>query len=838
MRVMASDRVRGTVRSIRNGVLVLLAVFLPAVATAGVKSIEQVFPRCGQQGTIVDVEIWGVSLDAPREIVFYRPGIRAFDFKVSEEAPDRRNLAHGGYWDQAVTCKFEIAPDCPPGQYAFRLLTKHELSHLATFHVSPFRSVDESEEVKDTIETAELVEPNITINGKLGHQMADCFRVPVKAGERLSVELESVRVADYHYGASTYDLEAQILDLSGKVLASNDDNSLRIQDPVLSWVPEKDGEVIVMARRSVDQITQTRYVLHIGNHPRPLVAFPPGGKAGSDQAFRLIGDATGDIEETIAIPKVAGFFDFAGDAPTAMRLRSSKYPNLIETESDDPKAVTEVPELPRALNGIIDCFDDVDRYRISAQKETPLRLRVFAASVGSPIDPVLRILDSEGKVVLESDDAGLPERDIFGTSYRSKSGRPDLLDPSVMWTPEADGEYHVEISDQSAAGGPDGVYRIEIESPGPVVQTVLKSFSFDWVENTRDTGLALPRGGRLVANITLPEGQWQKLETPFDLVAHGLPEGVTMTGPRIDPATVGRDRRGDDLWPVLFTASPDAKLEGAVITLEAKPVDSKFKVETRSQENVPFLNHSGGDSLHFAMVDRYVMGVVDNAPFSIEIEAPNAVLVRGGEIAIPVTLTRHGDFEGPVEFQARFADLGIDPQAPTTIPPGETEAVLRLSATSRAPLGKRPIAVSARSLVDEIPRSAGVGDRRNCSSIIELTVAEPYLELTSEPGSVRRGESTEYRWKVTQKTPFDGKARIQMLGLPKGVSLVGDLPEIDSTASEVVFQVKATGEALLGQATGLECEIVLTSGGQEITQRSGSGILRIDPAAVETAGNN
>lgn len=821
-----------------TGSVLLVAFLSPATAQAGAKSIEQVFPRCGQQGTVVDVEIWGVSLDDPQEIIFFQPGIRAFDFGVPEEQPKRRNLAHGGYWDQAITCKFEIAPDCPPGQHAFRLLTKNELSHLATFHVSPFRTIDESQEVKDTIEAAERVEPNITINGELGYELADCFRVPVKSGERISVELESVRVADFHYGASTFDLEARLLDDSDKILASNDDNSLRIQDPVLSWVAEKDGEIIVMARRSTDQVTRTRYVLHIGNHPRPLVAFPPGGKAGSEQNFRLIGDATGEIEKTIPVPDQVGFFDYSGEAPTPMRLRSSAYPNLLESESDDPETVTEVPALPRALNGIIDKFDDVDRYRISVKKDEPLRVRVFAAAVGSPIDPVLRILDSDGEIVLESDDAGLPERDIFGTSYRSKSGRPDLLDPSVMWTPEEDGDYIVEISDQSAAGGPDGVYRVEIESPGPVVQTVLKSFSFNWDENTRDTGLAIPRGGRLVTNITLPEGQWKKLESPYDLVARGLPKGVTMTGPRIDPATVGRDRRGDDLWPVLFTTSPDADLTGAVISLEAKPVDSKIEVETRNQENVPFLNHSGGDSLHFAMVDRYVMGVVEASPFSIEIETPNAVLVRGGEIAIPVTLTRHGEFDGPVEFQARFADLGIDPQAPTTIPPGETEAVLKLSATSRAPLGKRPIAVSARSLVDEIPRSAGVGDRRNCSSIIELIVAEPYLELTSEPGSVRRGESTEYRWKVDQKTPFDGTARIKMLGLPKGVRIVGEMPEIDSTADEVVFQIEATSEALLGQATGLECEIEITAGGQKITQRSGSGILRIDPAAVKTAENN
>ena len=49
------------------------------------------------------------------------------------------------------------------------------------------------------------------------------------------------------------------------------------------------------------------------------------------------------------------------------------------------------------------------------------------------------------------------------------------------------------------------------------------------------------------------------------------------------------------------------------------------------------------------MTDSYIMGVTEPAPFSIDMQSPKAALVRGGEIAIPIKLTRHNGFEGPVE---------------------------------------------------------------------------------------------------------------------------------------------------------------------------------------------
>jgi hypothetical protein len=88
----------------------------------------------------------------------------------------------------------------------------------------------------------------------------------------------------------------------------------------------------------------------------------------------------------------------------------------------------------------------------------------------------------------------------------------------------------------------------------------------------------------------------------------------------------------------------------------------------------------------------------------------------------------------------------------------------------------------------------------------------------------------EYRWTVAPKSPFVGEAVVNLLGLPKGVRAQGQPPQITAADTEVVFQLHASDEALLGLTTGLECEITVHADGQEIRQRSGKGSLRIDPA--------
>ena len=83
---------------------------------------------------------------------------------------------------------------------------------------------------------------------------------------------------------------------------------------------------------------------------------------------------------------------------------------------------------------------------------------------------------------------------------------------------------------------------------------------------------------------------------------------------------------------------------------------------------------------------------------------------------------------------------------------------------------------------------------------------------------------------LVDRPDFEGEAEVKLLGLPKGVSVREPLPRITAASKEVIFQLQATDEALLGPVTGLECELTVHTAGQEIRQRTGKGNLRIDPA--------
>jgi hypothetical protein len=807
-------------------------VLLAAPATAlAVMHIEAVSPRIGQQGTTVEVTIQGAFLKGAREVIFYRPGIRATKITELPDLKYRVGLAHGNYIEEQISCQFEIAADCPPGEHPFRVRTAKEITTVGTFHVTPFPVIEDTDgegggPKNDTRETAQAVTPNVSIRGRIVNNWpdVDIYRVPAKAGERLSVEVEAVWIADRHYADSEYDLAMRILDEEGRVLATNDDNPLHVQDPMVSLKLPRDGAVFVEVRQSVFNTYPAPYVVHIGTNHRPLAAYPPGGPAGTSQKVRFLGDPLGDYDDTVAIPAETGTFPYFGDAPMPLLLRSSGFPNVLESES---AAETRVEKLPAAVNGIIDRTDDTDAFRLSVKKGDRVRVRVFAATLGSPLDPAIRIrrLDAAGKpetIELEADDAPVVDRDIFGTSFRSVGGLKDLLDPSVIWEPKADGDYLLEVRDRNGSGSPTSVYRIEIEPASDAIFALLQGTG-DWNESLRKGGLAVPQGNRFTINVSLPQGQGNTFKGEFDLVARGLPAGVRLVSPRF-PAGLPANAE----WPVQLVADPATQPAAALITLDAVPVDSSRTLRTGSQQNLPFINHSGGDAWRTVRLDRFVMAVTDPAPFSIDIVAPQIPIVRGGELAIPVKLTRQPGFDDPVDFNCDFAPKGVNPQPEATIPSGETEAVLKLSADASALLGKGPLFVVA-SLTAPKGDKGNAGQIRVSSQIIDLTVAEPFVELASQPESLRRGEKKRFAWTIQQKSPFEGQASVKLLGLPKGVRVVEPLPVITRESKDLAFEIEASDEALLGAVGGLSCELTVLMAGQEIHQRTGKGTLRIDP---------
>ena len=134
---------------------------------------------------------------------------------------------------------------------------------------------------------------------------------------------------------------------------------------------------------------------------------------------------------------------------------SSAFPNAFESKSDEP---ANIPALPVALNGIIDNASDTDSFRVLVKQGQEWRVRVYSASLGSPIDPrlIIRPIGKDGALgdpEVEKDDAKLDERDMFGTSYRGGGGRREVLDPSGVWRPKKTRSGERRVGKSGELGG-------------------------------------------------------------------------------------------------------------------------------------------------------------------------------------------------------------------------------------------------------------------------------------------------------------------------------------------------------------------------------------------------
>ena len=781
--------------------------------------LDYLTPRGASRGTTVEVTFHGRELKDPREVLFYQPGIKAIAFTPGPKPAEE------------VKVKFEIAPTCPPGEHSLRLRTTTALSDVATFWVTAFPQVSELEKKigeNDSIQKAQPIPINSTVEGRIlpGDTMdRDFYKVQVGQGQRISVEVESVRLGTLHYGGDN-DLAVRILDAEGKELGKSEGSAMYVQDPILSIVAPRAGSYFIeIAQQIFSSSRQVYYRVHIGTFSRPTGIYPAGGQAGSETALRILGDPAGERTEKIAFPKEPGEFDyFAGKPgerpPSPNRLRVSPYPNVLEGDGNAP---TAVPSLPTALNGIIARTSEVDTFRFSARKGEQWVVRVFARTLGSPMDPKIWIRPAtEGaKNLLEADDA--KPADLGFVSWRGSWAIKDTLDPIAVFKPPADGQYILGILDSQGKAGPAHVYRVEIEPVRDSIYTHITSP--DGYQIPRVVGLIVPQGNRWTLDVQLAPGFGNTFKGDVELEAVGLPRGVSLIAPQYT--------KGVSRLPVQFVAAQDAEQQAALIELRARPVDKGLRLLSGSRQTVELFNRPGERPLHLIFLDKYALAVTQPAPFHIELEKPEIALVQNGELALKVKVLRLGDFKEPIEIQTDWLPSNVSKEPAVTVPGDKSEARFKIRADYKAPAGLYKIAMNATTLGGD--SYSGIGRIRVSSAFVDLKVSEPFLGIDLQRASVQRGQHGQIIGVVKRYHPFEGKATASLKRLPHGVKLVEPAPQITSKDEKVVFQIEADQDALVGLYKDISCEVAVIENGQSIRQQTGSGVLRVDPARTVTA---
>jgi hypothetical protein len=182
------------------------------------------------------------------------------------------------------------------------VITASGISDVRLFYVSPFPLVEEQKEEKDKPNEPQPVAFGTTVYGRVQNEDRDTFEVEAKKGERISVEIIGARLQTQNI----FDTAMAITKPDGTPLVEVDDTAFSRQDPIASVLAPEDGKYLITVRDATNSGQgECTYLMNIGTFPRPLAVYPPGGPAGQEVKFPLLGDATGPIQRTVKLPDQA-----------------------------------------------------------------------------------------------------------------------------------------------------------------------------------------------------------------------------------------------------------------------------------------------------------------------------------------------------------------------------------------------------------------------------------------------------------------------------------------------------------------------------------------------------
>jgi hypothetical protein len=370
------------------------------------------------------------------------------------------------------------------------------------------------------------------VNGQLDKSGdMDCYAVELKVGETFIASMQGRRLG------SAIDPMIHLLDTAGNEVAYAQDG-LGL-DPLLIYKATQSGKYMVrVSAFFYPPAADVRlaggkdavYRLSLTTGPFVRTARPSGVQREHKSTVHLVGEnITSDaieVDATAALPTDDHLFIPIPGGESRLRIELGDAPELLYPPASQP-AMQVTP--PVNITSVIASAGAQDHFHFSAKKGEQLSFIIRAQSAGSPLDAVIKLQDSKGRITASNDDSA-------GASH----------DPTLDWDAGSDGDFQLTVSDLFQKGGPDYFYRLEINRRLPEIHAAPDS----------DAYLLAP--GKTVA-IKLQVTRKNGHAAPLMAVALNLPPGVTSSSAPV-PA------KGGDVT-LMLSAAADTKPISAPIKL-------------------------------------------------------------------------------------------------------------------------------------------------------------------------------------------------------------------------------------------------------------------------------
>jgi hypothetical protein len=547
----------------------------------------------------------------------------------------------------SLKIKVTVAPEAEPGVREFRLSTASGASTIGQLVVVRDAVVLETKD-NNTAQTATAATLPSTLCGCIEkNEDLDFFKFSVEANQTVCFHVRSQRLQD-----KIHDLQQHIDPIlflrnsAGSTIASSDNHFYG--DPFICHTFKQAGEYFIEIR-DVRYTGNKYWEYSIEANSRPFVSnvYPLGVAAGQKTSLELIGFNLPDQRQVdwTAPAEIKGGqlvqLPLADDVTNAVPVVVTELPTILESvpandEADSLQTVT----LPAAINGRIAKETEIDLYRFTAKKGEKFTFEVKARRHGSALDPIIRILDKDGKSRGENDDFSLYKRTFADSRLEN-------------WTAPADGDYQIEIRDLHLRGGDNFVYVIEVTKPEPYFELYL---------DTDKTQITPGGWGVMFANVVRKNG----FTGGVQLHVEGLPEGVTASAGRVLPGkpTAGcivfHAPKGTpvDMWNIKVWGTSEIPMGE-----EEQPIELVSTATTYQEIYQP-----GGGRGHWPVLTHTIATTEPVDILSMSLDTNEVVLKPGESKKIEVTVEKAEGFTKNISLDVLFQHLNR-PFA-DTLPPG------------------------------------------------------------------------------------------------------------------------------------------------------------------------
>jgi len=526
-------------------------------------------------------------------------------------------------------------------------------------------------------------------------------------------------------------------------------------------------------------------------------------------------------------------------------LAVDDLPTVAQAAGNTTIAKAQVLTLPGAVDGSIASLAK-NYYKFTVAANQSVSFEVLSRRFGSALDPMIRILDANGREVTYSDDA------------------PGLsADSQLCHKFAAAGEYLLEIRDIRYQGGGNHFYRLRIgDFPCVTVPYPMGiksgapakvAFAGEHIENVEPIDVNVPasatghtinvgakrKGGKSSGFVTLrisPNGEFLETEPNNERAkANPVTLGVNING---------RFEQAGDIDQFTFAAKKGQKFIFSAITRsQGSPTDLHLRMfndkgaqlavaeDAGTNDGVMTYTFPADGNYTLSVEDLHLRGgtqfayrvhVKESIPgFTLAASADSINVPAGGTAMITVTSARTG-YNGPIAVVAIDLPAGIT-SSPTVIGPGLNTVVLTLQSAANAPTGQ----VFPAKIVGR----AKVGDK-DIETVASITAAlkasfngmpwppellanalavsgapKPAFSLRTEPAQIVFGRDLKASVKVISTRAAGNDEAITLAitpakgGLPANVTAA--VKPIAKGKNEIVIVFTATAKAPLGEFTAV-----------------------------------